>query len=65
VREMVTADLLAERNAIDSYRAMIASIGADDPTTRVILKQILAQEEAHAGNLVGLLSAVHLSEGAK
>jgi bacterioferritin len=65
VREMVTADLLAERNAIDSYRAMIASIGADDPTTRVILKQILALEEAAAGTLVGLLSAVHLSEGAK
>ena len=63
--EMITADLLAERSAIDSYRAMIASIGAHDPTTPLILEQILAQEEAHAENLVGLLSAAHQSEGAK
>jgi bacterioferritin len=55
VAEMITADLLAERISIDSYRAMIASIGDDDPTTRQILEQILAQEEAHAESLVGLL----------
>ena len=54
--EMITADLLAERISIDSYRSMIASIGADDPTTRQVLEQILAQEEAHAENLAGLLS---------
>ncbi len=33
VMEIITADLLAERSVIDSYRAIIASIGADDPTT--------------------------------
>ena len=65
VREMVTADLLAERNAIDSYRAMIVAIGADDPTTRQVLEQILAQEETHAENLAGLLRAEHHREGAK
>jgi bacterioferritin len=53
--EMITADLLAERISIDSYRAMIASIGDDDPTTRQVLERILAQEEAHAENLAGLL----------
>ena len=52
---MITADLLAERIAIDSYRAIIASIGVDDPTTRQVLEQILAEEEAHAENLAGLL----------
>ena len=53
--EMITADLLAERISIDSYRTMIASIGADDPRTRQVLEQILAQEEEHAENLAGLL----------
>ena len=53
--EMITADLVAERISIDSYRAMIASIGDDDPTTRQIVEWILAQEEAHAENLAGLL----------
>ncbi|MFZ1804550.1 MAG: ferritin-like domain-containing protein [Nitrospira sp.] len=53
--EMITADLVVERIAIDSYRAMLASIGDDDPTTRQIVERILAQEEAHAENLAGLL----------
>jgi bacterioferritin len=53
--EMITADLVAEQISIDSYRAMIASIGDDDPTTCQILERILAQEEAHAENLAGLL----------
>lgn len=52
--EMVTADLLAERISIDSYRAMIASIGDDDPTTRQVLERILVQEEAHAESLASL-----------
>jgi bacterioferritin (cytochrome b1) len=34
---------------------MIASIGDDDPTTRQVLERILAQEEAHAEHLAGLL----------
>ena len=55
--EMITADLLAEQISIDSYRAMIASIGVEDPTTRQVLERILAQEEAHAENLASLLRA--------
>lgn len=54
--EMISADLLAERSAIHYYRAMIASIGADDPTTREMLERIMARKEAHAKNLVSLLS---------
>jgi len=53
--EMIRVDLLAERSAIHNYRAMIASIGADDPTTRQVLGGILVQEEAHAENLASLL----------
>jgi bacterioferritin len=55
VVEMITADLSAERIAIDSYRNMIASIGADDPMTRQVLERILAQEEEHAEALASLL----------
>lgn len=55
--EMITADLVHERISIDSYRAMIASIGNDDPTTRQVLERILAQEEAHVENLTTLLKA--------
>ena len=54
---MITADLLAERISIESYRNMIASIGDDDPTTRRVLERILVQEEAHAESLATLLKA--------
>jgi bacterioferritin len=53
--EMIREDLVAERVAIDSYREMIAWIGNDDPTTRRMLEGILAMEEEHADDLVGLL----------
>jgi bacterioferritin len=53
---MITEDLIAERVAIDSYREMIAYVGADDPTTRKVLEGILAQEEEHAEDLAGLLN---------
>lgn len=55
LEEMITADLLAERRAIHNYRKMIATLGADDPTTKRILESILAQEETHAENLASLL----------
>lgn len=53
--EMIRADLLAERVAIEGYRNMITFIGSNDPTTQQVLERILAQEEAHAESLAGLL----------
>ncbi len=53
--EMIMADLVAEQSAIHNYRKLIVSVGDDDQTTRQVLERILAQEEAHAENLVGLL----------
>jgi bacterioferritin len=53
--DMIKEDLVAERIAIDSYREMIAFLGNDDPTTRRMLEGILAMEEEHADDLVGLL----------
>jgi len=55
---MVKADLIAERIAIDEYREMINSLGNDDPTTRRIIEEVLAQEEEHADELAGWLSSL-------
>jgi bacterioferritin len=55
--EMIEENLVAERIAIDSYRAMIDYIGGTDSTTRRILEQILAVEEEHADELADLLQA--------
>jgi bacterioferritin len=53
--DMIKEDLVAERIAIDSYREMIAYLGDKDPTTRRMMEGILAMEEEHADDLVGLL----------
>jgi bacterioferritin len=52
---MIREDLVAERVAIDSYSEMIRYLGHDDPTTTRMLEGILAMEEEHANDLVGLL----------
>jgi bacterioferritin len=53
--EMIRQDLIAERIAIESYSQMIRYIGMKDPTTRVLLEEILAVEEEHAQDMAGLL----------
>src|SRR3569833_2086613 len=53
--DMIKEDLVAERIAIDSYRAIVQYIGDDDPTTRRIMEDILAQEEEHAEDMATLL----------
>jgi bacterioferritin len=53
--DMIKEDLVAERIAIDSYREMINYIGDQDTTTKRMLEGILAMEEEHADDLVGLL----------
>ncbi len=55
LRQMLDADLFAERIAIESYREMITFIGQRDTTSRRMLEGILAQEEEHADDLVDLL----------
>jgi len=56
--EMITEDLIAERIAVDSYAEVISFIGNDDPTTRRMLEQILADEEEHAEELASLLEGL-------
>lgn len=53
--DMIKEDLVAERIAIDSYRAIIRFLGNDDPTTRRMMEEILAQEEEHAEDMATLL----------
>lgn len=55
LREMVEEDLVAERIVIQTYAEMIRWLDNDDPTTRRIIEQILAQEEEHADDLRSLL----------
>lgn len=56
--EMVQEDLVAERIVIQSYSEMIRWLGNDDPTTRRMIEQILAQEEEHAEDLSSLLETL-------
>lgn len=54
-QDMVRADLIAERVAIESYRQMILAIGDKDPTTKQMLIEILAVEEEHADDMSDFL----------
>ena len=51
LREMLLANLRAERVAVEAYRQMIRLIGDKDPTTRRMLEEILADEEEHADEI--------------
>lgn len=55
IQDMIKANLIAERVAIESYRQMIAAIGDSDPTTRQMLIGIMAMEEEHADDMRDLL----------
>jgi bacterioferritin len=54
---MLRDNLTAERIVITTYQEIIRWIGDDDPTTRRLLEDILADEEEHADDLVDLLGA--------
>jgi bacterioferritin len=54
--DMIREDLIAERIAIDTYRAIVEYLGTDDPTTRRIMEEVLAQEEEHAEDMATLLA---------
>lgn len=56
--DMITENLVAERIAIQTYREMVGFFGDKDPTSRVMMEGILAQEEEHADDMADLLFAV-------
>ncbi|QIL83071.1 ferritin-like domain-containing protein [Diaphorobacter sp. HDW4A] len=51
LHEMIRANLIAERVAIEAYTQMVALIGDKDHTTRRLIEQILEQEQEHADEL--------------
>jgi bacterioferritin len=55
LEDMIRENLIAERIAIDSYRAMVVYLGDRDPTTRRLLEEVLAVEEEHAHDMADLL----------
>lgn len=55
IKDMIRANLIAERIAVESYRQMIEIIGDTDPTTRQMLTEIMAVEEEHADEMSDLL----------
>ena len=55
--EMIKENLIAERIVIEHYREMIRYFGENDPTTRIMLEGILADEEDHADDMHDLLVA--------
>ena len=55
---MIREDLIAERIVIEVYQKMIRHFADHDPTTRMMIEDILADEEEHASELSDLLFIV-------
>jgi bacterioferritin len=58
LEDMIKEDLIAERIAIATYSEIVRWLGADDPTTRRMMEELLAKEEEHADDMAKLLSRV-------
>jgi len=57
-RRSCRADLIAERITIATYSEIVRWLGVDDPTTRRMMEELLAQEAEHADDMAKLLSRV-------
>jgi bacterioferritin len=56
LKDMLTADVKAEEEAIDLYKAIIKQASSEgDSTTRLLFEQILADEEGHHDTFTTLL----------
>ena len=55
---MIKENLIAERIAIESYRAIVQMLGEKDSTTRRLMESILATEEEHADDLSSLMQGM-------
>ena len=56
LKDMLRANLIAERVAIEAYSQMVDLIGDKDPTTRRLLEQILNDEQVHAEEIATWLA---------
>jgi len=55
--DMIKENLIAERIAVEHYRELVRYFADHDPTTRVMLENILGTEEEHANDMHDLLVA--------
>ncbi len=55
IQDMIRENLVAERIAVEAYRELVQFLGDRDPTTRMMIEGILAEEEEHADDLRDLL----------
>jgi bacterioferritin len=55
LKDMIKANLVAERVAIEAYSQLINLIGEKDPSSRRLLEDILSDEQEHAEELDGWL----------
>ena len=60
---MIKEDLIAERIVIEVYQKMIRFFRDHDPTTRVMIEEILRDEEEHASDLSDLLFIIDPRSG--
>ncbi len=56
LKDMLRANLIAERVAIEAYSQMVDLIGDKDPTTRRLVEQILNDEQEHAEEIATWLA---------
>lgn len=61
--DMIREDLIAERIVVQIYHEMVRYFGDNDPTTRIIMEQLLKDEEEHASDLADLLYIVNPATG--
>jgi bacterioferritin len=60
--DMIREDLVAERIVIESYSEIIRFLGHDDPSSRRLMEELLAEEEDHANDLRTLLESLGKDE---
>ena len=59
--DMIKEDLIAERVVIMWYMDLVKWFGDNDPTSRRMMEDLLAQEETHARDLADMLSELDTS----
>jgi len=60
--DMIREDLVAEHIAVESYSEIIRYLADNDPTSRLMMKGILANEEEHAEDMKTLLETIGKEE---
>jgi bacterioferritin len=63
LEDMIREDLIAERIAVETYREIIRFFGDKDPTSRLMMEEILSKEEEHADEMADLLFMVDPKSG--